>query len=260
MFMLGANPAGPQNRGIMLWKWIKEPTRMKISLLGSTGVTLGKHNVKDHRLDAAHPLVEAQKKTYVQVDVTGEDEAQVADAIVVTKDSRLELIFQDLEFIETRMGRNPEPAEVAVLKKLQTALESEQLVTQAGLSPEEWQAVTAHAFATAKPVVVAEPGDLENFDEFLPRVLAETGWISYLTVGGKENRAWLIRKGSNASEAAGAIHSDLQKGLIRAEVISYADLIEAGGETQAKRANKLRLEQRTYIVQDYDVVNFRSNK
>ena len=56
------------------------------------------------------------------------------------------------------------------------------------------------------------------------------------------------------------IHTDIQKGFIRAEIISFPDFIAAGGETQAKRANKLRLENKTYVVQDYDLVNFRFNK
>ena len=81
-----------------------------------------------------------------------------------------------------------------------------------------------------------------------------------LTVGGKENRAWPIRKGTTAWEAAGTIHSDIQKGFIRAEIISFADFLAAGGETQAKRAGKLRLELKQYVVQDYDLVNFRFNK
>jgi ribosome-binding ATPase YchF (GTP1/OBG family) len=128
------------------------------------------------------------------------------------------------------------------------------------LTPAELQAVGAHAFLTMKPVVTAEAADVEKFDEFLVRVVEAAGYISFLTVGGPENRAWLIRKGATAPEAGGAIHTDIQKGFIRAEIIAYNDLVEAGGETQAKRANKLRLETKTYVMQDYDVVNFRFNK
>ena len=84
--------------------------------------------------------------------------------------------------------------------------------------------------------------------------------ISFLTVGGKENRAWAIRVGTTAWEAAGSIHTDIQKGFIRAEIISFADCIAAGGETQAKHANKLRLETKTYVMQDYDLTNFRFSK
>ena len=88
----------------------------------------------------------------------------------------------------------------------------------------------------------------------------ESGYISFLTVGGKENRAWPIRKGVTAWEAAGSIHTDLQKGFIRAEIIGFEDFIAAGGETQAKRAGKQRLETKQYVMQDYDLTNFRFNK
>ena len=97
-------------------------------------------------------------------------------------------------------------------------------------------------------------------DALLARALAESGYISFLTVGGKENRAWPIRAGTTAWEAAGTIHTDLQKGFIRAEIIGFADFVAAGGETQAKRAGKVRLELKGYVMQDYDVVNFRFNK
>ena len=107
---------------------------------------------------------------------------------------------------------------------------------------------------------MADAPEVEKFDEFLVRVVADAGFISFLTVGGPENRAWLIRKGATAPEAGGAIHTDIQKGFIRAEIISLSDLVAAGGETQAKHANKLRLEAKAYVMQDYDLVNFRFNK
>jgi ribosome-binding ATPase YchF (GTP1/OBG family) len=233
---------------------------MKVSLFGITGIPLGKHNVKDARLDQTHKLVEAKKKTYIQLDIAGEEEAVTADTIVVSPSGRLDVILRDLEFVETRLERDPPEPEKSGLQKIKAALENEQLVSAAGLAPEELAAVSVHALLTAKPVLVAEAADVEKFDEFLPRVLAQSGYISYLTVGGPENRAWLIKKGMTAPEAAGVIHTDIQKGFIRAEVISFADFIAAGGETQAKHANKLRLETKQYVVQDYDLVNFRFNK
>jgi hypothetical protein len=233
---------------------------MKISLFGVTGVAPGKHNVKDPRLDQTHQLVEAKKKIYAQVDVAGEDEAVTADAIVVSASSRLDVILRDLEFVETRLERTPPEPERTALEKVKASLEREQYASAAALEPAEAQAVGVHALLTLKPVVVASDAELAAFDEFLVRVLAETGYCCYLTVGGPENRAWLIRRGMTAPEAAGAIHTDLQKGFIRAEVIGFDDFIAAGGETQAKRANKLRLETKSYVVQDYDLVNFRFTK
>jgi len=170
------------------------------------------------------------------------------------------VILKVLEFVETRLGRDPQPAERAALEKIKALLEQEKFVFNSGLDPADLQAVAAHSFFTAKPIVTAGPADPENPDALLLRAFAEAGYICFLTVGGKENRAWPIRKGATAWEAGGTIHTDIQKGFIRAEIISYADLVEAGGETQAKRANKMRLETKQYVMQDYDVTNFRFNK
>lgn len=85
------------------------------------------------------------------------------------------------------------------------------------------------------------------------------GLISFLTVGEDEVRAWTIKKGMNAKEAGGRIHSDIEKGFIRAEVISYDDFIACGSLKIAREKGLLRLEGKTYIVQDGDIVNFRFN-
>ncbi len=85
------------------------------------------------------------------------------------------------------------------------------------------------------------------------------GLQQYFTAGPKEVRAWTITKGLNAPQAAGKIHSDFEKGFIRAEVVSFDDFVSAGGEHKAKEAGKWRLEGRDYIVSDGDVIHFRFN-
>jgi len=233
---------------------------MKICLFGVSGIALGKHNIKDPRLDQADKLVEAQKKTYAQADVVEEKELLTADAILTTHPTLSDLLMKDLDAVETRLNRDPGEAEKAVLQKLADALMSEKPVSAIGLTADELKAISAHNFYSNKPVVVAEEAELAGPDALLVRAFKESGYLSFLTVGGKENRAWPIRAGVTAWEAAGTIHTDIQKGFIRAEIISFADFVEAGGETQAKRAGKQRLELKTYVVQDYDVVNFRFNK
>ena len=171
-----------------------------------------------------------------------------------------DLTANDLEFVEMRLSRDPQPEEKAVLVKLKSLLENEKFIFKDGLTPADQKIIAAYTFLTNKPVATATETELQNPDALLRQLLETSGHINFLTVGGKENRAWLIKKGSTAWDAAGAIHSDIQKGFIRAEIISFDDLIQAGGETQAKRAGKQRLEMKPYIVQDYDVVNFRFNK
>jgi ribosome-binding ATPase len=85
------------------------------------------------------------------------------------------------------------------------------------------------------------------------------GLQSFFTAGADECRAWTVRKGATAPEAAGEIHTDLQKGFIRAEVVAYTDLIALGGLTESRAHGKLRLEGKEYIVQDGDVLNIRFN-
>ncbi|MDX9992420.1 MAG: redox-regulated ATPase YchF [Anaerolineales bacterium] len=85
------------------------------------------------------------------------------------------------------------------------------------------------------------------------------GLLSFFTVGPDECRAWTVQRGATAPEAAGEIHSDLQKGFIRAEVTAYDDLIELGGLVEAKAKGKLRLEGKEYTVKDGDILNIRFN-
>ena len=88
---------------------------------------------------------------------------------------------------------------------------------------------------------------------------ATLGLQTYLTAGPKEARAWTIHKGDTAPMAAGVIHTDFQKGFIKAEIVSFADLVEAGTMAEAKAKGKVRMEGKEYIMQDGDVVEFRFN-
>ncbi|HSM28824.1 MAG TPA: DUF933 domain-containing protein, partial [Thioalkalivibrio sp.] len=82
---------------------------------------------------------------------------------------------------------------------------------------------------------------------------------TFFTAGPKEVRAWTVRKGSTAPQAAGVIHTDFEKGFIRAEVIAYEDFVAHGGEQGAKDAGKWRLEGKEYVMNEGDVVHFRFN-
>jgi len=83
--------------------------------------------------------------------------------------------------------------------------------------------------------------------------------MTYFTAGPKEARAWTVRRGTTAPRAAGVIHTDFERGFIRAETISYDDYIAVGGEARAKEAGKMRLEGKEYVVRDGDVMLFRFN-
>jgi hypothetical protein len=106
--------------------------------------------------------------------------------------------------------------------------------------------------------LLSEYGQQESGLAILARVGFETlGLQTYLTAGPKESRAWTIKKGATAPEAAGVIHTDFQKGFIKAEIVSYDDLVEAGSIAAARAAGKARIEGKDYVMADGDVVEFR---
>ncbi len=96
-------------------------------------------------------------------------------------------------------------------------------------------------------------------DRFIREAYALLDLISMLTVGEDECRAWPVPRGSLAPQAAGKIHSDIERGFIRAEVVPWQGLVELGSEAKCREAGKLRVEGKSYSIQDGDVVNFRFN-
>lgn len=233
---------------------------MKIGLFGLSDIKEGKSNVKDSRLDEVDKFVKAKKRTYIQVELISQDNCLEADAILSLKEAAADLILKDLDFVETRASRCTLEEEKVLLNKLKASLEKEEFINKLSFTEQEIKLMASYNLLTDKPVVLAAKEELEDFNSLLSRAVKEAGFISFFTAGEKETRAWLIKKGTTAWEAAGAIHSDIQKGFIRAEIISFSDYIAAGGESQAKQAGKLRLEQKEYIMQDCDLVNFRFNK
>ncbi len=108
--------------------------------------------------------------------------------------------------------------------------------------------------------LLASVGQDESGLHALARVgFATLGLQTYLTAGPKEARAWTIPRGATAPEAAGVIHTDFQKGFIKAEVVSFDDLVDAGSMAEAKSRGKVRIEGKDYVMADGDVVEFRFN-
>ncbi len=153
-------------------------------------------------------------------------------------------------------------------------------VDEATLSNQEQQSKLRDIVAPQKAILVCAKieHELQSLDEADRKELLESygvhdsgikklihaaydtlGLQSYLTAGEKEVRAWTVKQNATAPEAAGAIHSDFQKGFIAAQVISYSDLIKAGTEAAAKSVGKVRTEGKDYVMQADDVVEFRFN-
>ncbi len=111
-----------------------------------------------------------------------------------------------------------------------------------------------------KAVFLADMGmDEPGLNRLIRAAYELLGLLTFFTTGPREVRAWTLHQGETASQAAGAIHTDFERGFIRAEVITYEDYVACGGEQGAKEAGKMRLEGKDYVVRDGDVIYFRFN-
>ncbi len=234
---------------------------MKIGIFGIEGVSAGKANIIDRRVDALQQMFNAAKKVYIQADIII-DSGKIfeADGILCAESAKLDLIIHDLEFVEARLARAEEDSEKKLFSRFKEQLDKEGFLSEMALSEEEKKIISGYSLLSVKPVYLAKAEELEEKDKLLFAAYYHLGYISFFTAGDKDSHAWPIRKGANAWEASGAIHSDIQKGFIRAEVVSYQDLISDGGLSRARSNNHIRLEMKEYIVQDGDYLVFRCNK
>jgi len=152
-------------------------------------------------------------------------------------------------------GSGPKDPLVDPVRKIADAEGADLVVISGDLEAQLATLETADQAELLAEYGLAEPG--------LHRVIRAAyhllGLLTFFTAGPKEARAWTVRRGATAPEAAGQIHTDFEKGFIRAEVVSYEDFVAHGGEQGAKEAGKWRLEGKDYVVQEGDVIHFRFN-
>lgn len=145
-------------------------------------------------------------------------------------------------------------------RELQAKLAASVAPSQAVFVNAKLEAEMSGMSATERKEFLREYGvEADALGELIRAAYQTLGLQSFLTAGKKEVRAWTIRQGATAPEAAGTIHTDFQRGFIAAEVMKYDDLKELGSEQAVKAAGKLRTEGKTYVMQDGDVVEFRFN-
>lgn len=234
---------------------------MKIGVFELDNTSSGKESIVDQRLDTIKQMAQSAKKVYIQVEVfTDFENFKESDGIVSTKDRLADLILTDLEFVEKRLANAQEEKEKDLLNKFKQQLESERVISELELSEDENRIAAGYSLLTFKPVFIAESGNWEEKSKILAPAYSHFGYISFFTANEKEAHAWSVRKGASAWDASGLIHSDIQKGFIRAEVIGFEDLVKDGGINQAKANNHLRLEGKDYIVRDGDLIKFRFQK
>lgn len=234
---------------------------MKIAAVKMDGLSQGKATLADSRVKTLRQMFNSAKEVYIQLDViTDESKWIEADGIICPAEAKLDLIVADMDFVETRLGRSADASEQKLLQRFKEHLEKEGLLNELPLSDEEKGLIAGSSLVTVKPVYLAGAGEQEHPETMLLRAYRHCGYLSFFTAGDKDSHAWSLKQGATAYDAAGAIHTDIQRGFIRAEVIAYGDLIQDGSLSRARANNHLRLEMKDYVVQDGDYLVIRTNK
>ena len=304
----------------------KKVTHAGIEMVDIPGLNLSDRNTNNTQRKFLEAVRKVDALVHVVRAFADESVWHVDGRVDVKRDLDIintELIFHDLELVETRIERIEEmrkkglrdnEAELAALLKCREVLEDEKPLDMGVFSEHERENLRHIEFLTSKPVIIAlnvDADQLETLDypgradvfswaeamghkvfeiavelekeikeleaeeqeafllalgieepsmaKLARAVYSRLGLISFLTVGKDEVRAWTIREGTKAKQAAGKVHTDIERGFIRAEVISFEDFSACGTEKTAKEKGLYRLEGKDYQVRDGDIINFRFN-
>jgi hypothetical protein len=218
---------------------------------------LGKKSLNDERLIRLKDIFHVPKVTQIQIDFQDSTHLNDASGILCEKSAKLDLILKDLEIIENRLSTAEQNQDLLLRSK--EALEKETLLNELNFSIDEQKILLNFNLATLKPLTFVDKENLPSYPEITQQVYSDNGMISFFTVNERELRAWGIKSGTTVYEAAGVIHTDIQRGFIKAEVINYKDLIKVGSLNQAKAQALVKLEGKEYIVKDSDLIQIRFN-
>ena len=227
--------------------------------------------VLERRIDKTAKLMKGDKTLAAELDLykrimAGLEEGKTARSLSFTEDeaalvSQLELLtYKPIIYVanvseDEAGGVSPDNPYFSKVKEAAMAEGAEVLPICAGIEAEISELSPEEKKEFLKEMGIAESG----LDRLIKAGYSLLGLISYLTAGPKEVRAWTIKKGTKAPQAAGKIHSDFERGFIRAEIVAYDDLMACGSMTTAKEKGLVRSEGKEYVIADGDVVLFRFN-
>lgn len=232
---------------------------MKVAVFGLESFPLGKKNVPDERLSRLAEISKSKKETPIQIEFVPIENIKDAEVLLSKDEKKTDLILSDLEYVQDRLTKEIPEQEKTLFSKAKEILEKEDFLSK-HLSKEELKTLKGFPLLTALPLYLIKDESDFSPQKDLKEIYYASGRICFFTAGEKEARVWSIHNGQTAWEAAGCIHSDIQQGFVRAEVISLDDLFSAGHLNQAKNEGKVRLEGKDYIVKDGDCILFRANK
>ncbi len=226
--------------------------------IGFTGIDLpeGKTKYRDEILIALETKDKPKKVSPFFAEFV-RDEFVHSEAIVIPGDTILDLLILDMEKIETRMTRVDDPSERDLLTKCMQNLEGDVPLCDMALDADQTATVELADPFSLKPVVTLDGS--EEIDTIISLALDKADYMFFYTSGPTESHAWLVKQGSDIVTCAGKIHSDLARGFIKGDVVSFDDYMNCHNFNECKSKGLARLTDRDYIIQPREIIEIRFN-
>ncbi|MCK9375730.1 MAG: DUF933 domain-containing protein [Syntrophobacterales bacterium] len=228
---------------------------MKICLVGFD-LPEGKVKYQDERVITLDQKLSPKKVTPFYVEFTKDDFSH-ADAFLVAKDRGWDLLIQDMEKLEARLERTTEAEEKQLLEKCLGYLEQEVPLCDGEFSDAESTLLKTLAPLSLKPTLIAAEAPAVN--DAIALVLKKAGIVFFYTADKKEVHAWPVKRDADIVTCAGKIHSDLARGFIKADIVSYDDFLQVYNMAEARTKGLVKLVDRDYTIHEGDIIEIRFN-
>ena len=228
---------------------------MKICVLG-LDLPEGKVKYQDERVISLDQKLVPKKVTPFYVDFLRDDFCR-CDVFVVSPEKLLDLLILDMEKCEARRDRAGDEQERQLMLTCLDHLEREIPLCDVDFSDADLALLKALAPVTLKPTLVADGTAATN--DVITRLLAKAGIVFFYTADKKEVHAWPVRRDADIVTCAGKIHSDLARGFIKADVVSYEDFLKAYNMQEARTRGLVRVVDRDYLIRAGDIIEIRFN-
>jgi ribosome-binding ATPase YchF (GTP1/OBG family) len=228
---------------------------MKICILGCD-LPEGKVKYQDERIITLEQKLSPKKVTPFYVDFLTEDFCH-CDAFVVSPEKLLDLIILDMEKCEARRDRTDSEEEKQLMLRCLDCLEQETPLCDAEFSEADLALLKALAPVTLKPTLVVEPDSATN--QVIEKMLDKAGVVFFYTADKKEVHSWPVPKDSDIVTCAGKIHSDLARGFIKADIISYEDFLGVYNMQEGRTKGLVKVVDRDYLIRPGDIIEIRFN-
>ncbi len=228
---------------------------MKISFTG-LNIPEGKIKYKDPILEKLASKDKPKKISPFFIEFL-KDEHEISDAIIINKENLLDIIILDMEKCEARINRTDDEIEKKLLVKCLSQLEEEKALCNMKFTNDEIEILKTLSFYSYKPVIQIDNNiEINNMIEI---ILEKTASMFFYTSGPSESHAWLVPKNSDIVTCAGKIHTDLARGFIKGDVVSYENYMNCHNFNECKSKGFAKMVDRDYIVQPNEIIEIRFN-